>query len=60
MTASNLESSYSPHSTEANDFVLWLRGLIVEHGPGEYLIIIRADGAVTVKRPQKPLQFEWR
>ncbi len=41
-------------------FLTWLAELIQEHGPGEYMVHLRADGSVTVKRPRKPLEFEWR
>lgn len=38
----------------------WLARLIAEHGPGEYILCVRADGTATVKRPQAPLKFEYR
>ena len=38
----------------------WLGELIREHGAGEYLLQVRADGSVVVKRPRKPLEFEWK
>lgn len=41
-------------------FPAWLDELIREHGAGEYLVQVRADGSVVVKRPRKPLEFEWR
>lgn len=46
--------------SERAQFLAWLNELIREHGAGEYLVQVRADGSVVVKRPRKPLEFEWR
>lgn len=46
--------------SERAQFLAWLDDLIREHGAGEYLVQVRADGSVVVKRPRKPLEFEWR
>ena len=37
----------------------WLAELMQQHGPGEYIVRLSADGRITVKRPQAPLRFEW-
>ncbi len=67
--ATNLVNNCSLPSTKAAEapgagpgapFLAWLDQLIQEHGPGEYLVQVRADGSVMVKRPRKPLEFEWR
>lgn len=62
-----LESNCSPPSTAVSNqenrravFLAWLAQLMEEHGTGEYLVLLRADGSVTVKRPRKPMEFEWR
>jgi len=41
-------------------FLDWLDKLIDEHGAGEYVVRVRADGSVLVKRPRKPLEFEYK
>jgi hypothetical protein len=67
--ASSLANNSLPPSTKGSEargeerptlFLAWLDQLIQEHGPGEYLVQVRADGSVVVKRPRKPLEFEWR
>jgi len=49
-----------PHSVLEPRLAAWLARLIAEHGPGEYILCVRADGTATVKRPQAPLKFEYR
>ena len=39
--------------------LVWLAGLIEENGTGEYIVTIRSDGAITVKRPRRPLEFHY-
>ena len=59
----NLASNCWPPSTvdsERARFLAWLGDLIAEHGPGEYLVQVRANGSVVVKRPRKPMEYEWR
>jgi len=61
----NSATSCSTGSIGANNVVdprlaAWLARLIAEHGPGEYILCVRADGTATVKRPQAPLKFEYR
>lgn len=43
-----------------NVFLSWFAELMDEHGPGVYEVTVRKDGSVTVKRPRKPLEFEWK
>lgn len=38
----------------------WLGELVAAHGAGEYVVRVRVDGSVTVKRPRRPLEFDWR
>lgn len=38
----------------------WLGELVAAHGAGEYVVRVRVDGSVTVKRPRKPLEFDYR
>ncbi len=57
---SNLASSCSAPSTVGNSsLVVWLLHLLEQHGPGEYVVQVKADGRVVVKRPRPPLRFEW-
>lgn len=58
-SASNC-SQPSTAASKRKAFLDWLDQLIDEHGPGEYLVRVRADGSVLVKRPRKPLEFEYR
>ncbi len=37
----------------------WVGELIRENGTGEYILVVAADGHVTVKRPRKPLEFHY-
>ncbi len=41
-------------------WLAWFGELVSVHGPGEYVLRIRLDGSVTVKRPRKPLEFDYR
>jgi hypothetical protein len=38
----------------------WLGDLVAVHGAGEYVVRVRVDGSVTVKRPRRPLEFDWK
>lgn len=66
--AINSASNCLPPSTAVPDpadarldaLLTWLGTLIREHGTGEYLLQVKPDGSVTVKRPRKPLEYEWR
>jgi hypothetical protein len=49
-----------PSDQRLDALVVWIGDLIREHGAGEYLLQVRADGSVVVKRPRKPLEFEWK
>ena len=57
-----LPSTAAPDAPDArlDALLTWLGTLIREHGTGEYLLQVKADGSVTVKRPRKPLEYEWR
>ena len=47
--------------TESNPvptWAQWLVQIVKDYGPGEYIVHIKADGSVTVKRPQPPIKFE--
>lgn len=37
----------------------WLTRLFREYGPGEFILLLKADGRLIVRRPQQPLRFEW-
>lgn len=37
----------------------WLGELIQEHGTGDYIVTVHADGSVLVKRPRKPMEFKY-
>lgn len=39
--------------------LVWLAELIQQNGIGEYIVTIRQDGSITVKRPRKPLEFHY-
>ena len=49
-----------PSDQRLDALLVWIGDLIREHGAGEYLLQVRADGSVVVKRPRKPLEFEWK
>ncbi len=49
-----------PADQRLDALLAWIGDLIREHGAGEYLLQVRADGSVVVKRPRKPLEFEWK
>lgn len=42
------------------DWLDWLKRIVEEHGAGEYIVNVGVDGSVFVKRPQKPLRFDWQ
>ena len=64
----NLANNCLPPLTAVNDqsderldaLLAWIGDLIQEHGAGEYILQVRADMSVVVKRPRKPLEFEWK
>lgn len=39
--------------------LMWLAQLIQENGSGEYIVTIKQDGGITVKRPRRPLEFHY-
>ena len=49
----------NPPSAKLDMVLAWLGALIQEHGAGEYIVSVAADGHVTVKRPRKPLEFHY-
>jgi len=60
ISASSSSARSTEECRELGAMLAWLLELIETHGAGEYLLTVRSDGSVRVKRPRKPLEFHFR